>query len=510
MWEGSQFVRASGKTSPFRLFNKQEFRTMRSFGREQGEIADYRRNEEAKEKYTNDGGLDLFLLRCIDWLEATNEVVPMLIQYIIGARLVIRGRLSAGDLTMAISEGERIFSSFQRAVKAAKSLNRTLPQFEVIVDLLRRTPEIGVAPPKPPHCAPAPAPGSPEDRCFGEIEFDNVSFSYPTNKKVSILNDLTFKIEAGQCVGLMGEAGCGKSSSFALLMRFYDPLHGAIRLDGRDIKDVNPMWLRRKIGHVGQEPVLFGKSLREEVIYGLGQDPGQERLDRLAEEGQPLHFIHKKSGDGMPKFPLGWLTSCDNFSGGEKQRVALARAMVLEPSILLLDEATSALDEENQAVVMNAIEELTHPILGWAKGSKQMSAWLAESGFAKQRAALMTLSGRELVAKLEEREGHGKTGAAIACGGRIIAATVCDELASAIRRAQHTTLVIAHRLSTLQKWCARIRSLLRAAPASASLACATRSQLDSCALPPLTHARARSYICPRGRYYPHRKSTFRC
>ena len=127
--------------------------------------------------------------------------------------------------------------------------------------------------------------------------------------------------------------------------------------------------------------------------------------------------------------------------------------MVLEPSILLLDEATSALDEENQAVVMNAIEELTHPLLGWAKGSEKMSTWLIESGFEQQRPALMTLSGRELVDKLEEREHSGEMGAAIACGGRIITAQVCDELADAVRRAQHTTLVIAHRLSTLQKWC---------------------------------------------------------
>lgn len=112
----------------------------------------------------------------------------------------------------------------------------------------------------------------------------------------------------------------------------------------------------------------------------LGTDPGQQRLDRLAADGQPLSFIHKVQKDGTPKFPLGWLTRCDHFSGGEKQRVAIARAMVLEPSILLLDEATSALDEENQTAIMNAIEVLTHPALSWTAGSEEMKMFLIKSG----------------------------------------------------------------------------------------------------------------------------------
>src|SRR5690606_30724398 len=157
--------------------------------------------------------------------------------------------------------------------------------------------------------------------------------------------------EPGSIVALVGPSGGGKSTVAALISRFYDPDDGCIRLDGEDLRNLDPGWLREQIGMVSQEPVLFSTSIRENILYGR---PGAsaDAVEAAAKDAWALDFINS--------FPDGFDTMVGErgvqLSGGQKQRVAIARALLKDPSVLVLDEATSALDAESEALVKQALD----------------------------------------------------------------------------------------------------------------------------------------------------------
>ncbi len=181
----------------------------------------------------------------------------------------------------------------------------------------------------------------------GKIEFKNVSFCYPTKPNQKILNDLSFVIEPGKSVGLVGYSGCGKSTIIQLLERFYDATEGQILIDDINIKDYNLFELRKKIGLVSQEPVLFKRNVYENIRYG-NLEANKNEVYSAALSAKIEKFFNDKE--------LG--TKEDPVSGGEKQRLAIARAFLKNPVILLLDEATSALDKESEIAVQKSIDEL--------------------------------------------------------------------------------------------------------------------------------------------------------
>ena len=183
----------------------------------------------------------------------------------------------------------------------------------------------------------------------GRIEFKNVTFSYPTKPGVNILKNISFVIEPGQAAALVGYSGCGKSTIIQLLERYYDVEDGKgeILIDGINIKDYNLPELRKKIGLVGQEPVLFRRSVYENILYGK-LDAGRDEVLNAAKQACIEKFFNKKE--------LG--TKEDPVSGGEKQRLAIARVFLKDPAILLLDEATSALDKESEIEVQKSLYKL--------------------------------------------------------------------------------------------------------------------------------------------------------
>lgn len=187
----------------------------------------------------------------------------------------------------------------------------------------------------------------------GAIDFRNVTFAYPTRMEATIFNGFTLHVKPGSTVALVGPSGSGKSSAVALLERFYDCASGSISLDGVDIRRLNVRWWRQQIGLVSQEPVLFAKTIRENIAYGC---PGatQSQIEEAARMANAHDFIMS--------FPKGYDTLCGDkgaqLSGGQKQRVALARVLVMQPKILLLDEATAALDSESERIVQRALESL--------------------------------------------------------------------------------------------------------------------------------------------------------
>jgi ATP-binding cassette subfamily B protein len=167
------------------------------------------------------------------------------------------------------------------------------------------------------------------------------------------LRDLSLRVAPGEVVALVGPSGAGKSTVFQMLMRFYDPGSGAIRLDGVDIKAVDPADLRRRLAFVPQEPVIFGASIADNIAYG---SPGASR-EAIREAAK------RAAADGfIAELPQGYDTQVGErgvtLSGGERQRLAIARAILKDAPVLLLDEATSALDAENETLVQGALDAL--------------------------------------------------------------------------------------------------------------------------------------------------------
>uniref|UniRef100_UPI0037E70972 ATP-binding cassette sub-family B member 10, mitochondrial n=1 Tax=Semicossyphus pulcher TaxID=241346 RepID=UPI0037E70972 len=196
----------------------------------------------------------------------------------------------------------------------------------------------------------------PADQLKGRLEFCDVSFAYPTRKEAPIFQNLSLLVPAGTIMAVVGPSGSGKSSLVSLLLRLYDADAGIITVDGHDIRDLNPYWLRSHIGTVSQEPVLFSCSIRDNIAYGA-VDPEavtSEEIYRAARVANAYNFIQD--------FPEGFDTVVGEkgvlLSGGQKQRIAIARALLKDPKILLLDEATSALDAENEFLVQEALERL--------------------------------------------------------------------------------------------------------------------------------------------------------
>ncbi|XP_027429377.1 phosphatidylcholine translocator ABCB4 isoform X6 [Zalophus californianus] len=194
--------------------------------------------------------------------------------------------------------------------------------------------------------------GHKPDSIKGNLEFNDVHFSYPARANVKILKGLNLKVESGQTVALVGNSGCGKSTTVHLMQRLYDPDEGRINIDGQDIRTFNVRYLREIIGVVSQEPVLFSTTIAENIRYGRG-NVTMDEIKKAVKEANAYDFIMK-----LPqKFDTLVGDRGAQLSGGQKQRIAIARALVRNPKILLLDEATSALDTESEAEVQAALDK---------------------------------------------------------------------------------------------------------------------------------------------------------
>ncbi|EKX49343.1 hypothetical protein GUITHDRAFT_68014 [Guillardia theta CCMP2712] len=196
-----------------------------------------------------------------------------------------------------------------------------------------------------------------KEQLQGSITFQEVSLVYPSRPDALVLDRVSFHIDPGQVVALVGSSGSGKSSCISLIERFYEPTGGEVLLDGLSLSSYDNSFLRRHISLVGQEPVLYARSLLENIAYGLGREVEEAELRRrvtlAARQACADEFIMRME-DG---FSTHAGERGSHLSGGQKQRIAIARALVRNPSILLLDEATSALDTASEAQVQKAIDE---------------------------------------------------------------------------------------------------------------------------------------------------------
>jgi ATP-binding cassette subfamily B protein len=261
----------------------------------------------------------------------------------VGGYDVIEGRMTGGELSaflfyavltaFAVGTISEVYGDLQRAAGAAERL----------LELLATTPEITA----PAHPVAFPPP-------LGRVAFEQVSFHYPSRPDRPALDNFSLAVEPGETVALVGPSGAGKTTVFQLLLRFYDPGRGVVRVDGVDIAQADPAELRRRIGLVAQDPVIFGGSAWDNIRYGR-PDASEAELRNAAEAAAATEFLER--------LPQGFDTFLGEkgvrLSGGQRQRIAIARALLRNPPILLLDEATSALDAESERLVQEALDRLS-------------------------------------------------------------------------------------------------------------------------------------------------------
>ena len=259
---------------------------------------------------------------------------------LIGTILHIQGKATVGEIVSFMGFATLLIGRMESAVAFASRLFLQMPILEDFFDVLDAKSSV----PERPNAAVLAAPR-------GEVRFEGVGFAYPGGP--DILSDVTFTAKPGMSVALVGQTGAGKSTAMNLLQRLWDPVHGSIEIDGQDLRDVSLESLRRSIGVVFQESLLFNRSIRENLRIGRF-DATDEDLERACRQADAHEFIIRQ--------PQGYDTVVGErgatLSGGQRQRLAIARALLKDPPILILDEATSALDAATEARVSRAMSTL--------------------------------------------------------------------------------------------------------------------------------------------------------
>ena len=260
-----------------------------------------------------------------------------------GAHDVIGGRMTTGELGQFVFYALIGGGSVGALAEVWNELQRAAGGMGRIAELLNETPTIRA--PASPRRLPAPV--------KGEIRFDNVSFHYPSRPDLPALDDFNLTVNPGETVALVGPSGAGKSTVFSMLLRFHDAQSGSVRIDGVDLRDLDPAHLREHIALVPQQPTIFAASAAENIRYGK-LDATDAELQAAAEAAEADDFIRELPGGFDSQ--LGERGA--RLSGGQQQRIAIARALLKDAPILLLDEATSALDAQSERAVQHALERL--------------------------------------------------------------------------------------------------------------------------------------------------------
>jgi ATP-binding cassette subfamily B protein len=261
----------------------------------------------------------------------------------VGAQDVLAGRTTAGTLGQFVLFAVLAASGLGQLSEVWGELSQASGSAERLSEILHIEPEITA--PADPVLLPSPP--------RGEVGFDAVRFAYPSRPQAFVLDSVTFNVRAGEKVAIVGPSGAGKSTIFHLLLRFYDPVGGAITFDGVRIAAADPRELRRRIALVPQDTAIFGASVADNIRFGR-PDATMEEIARAAEQAAAAEFITRLPGGYETMVGERGVT----LSGGQRQRIAIARAILRDAPLLLLDEATSSLDAESETLVQKALARL--------------------------------------------------------------------------------------------------------------------------------------------------------
>nr|CAB3219624.1 ATP-binding cassette sub-family B member 9-like [Phallusia mammillata] len=313
--------------------------TVRSFANEEGE----------KKRYSNrlSKVFEIQLKQAFSYSGYvwSTQIFTMLFEVLVlayGGHLVLNKLMSAESIMSFVLYQYTMSDCISTIGAVYTGLMQALGAAEKVFELIERTPAMDI---HQGHQAP--------DDLEGRIKFDNVTFAYPTRKDQPVLENVSFEVSPGEVVALVGPSGGGKSSCVKLLERFYDCSNGQVLIDGRPLNQYKHEFLHEKVALVGQEPVLFARSIHDNILYGLDENNYTNYdVTQAAITANAHNFINE--------LYQGYQTETGEkgtqMSGGQKQRVAIARALVRNPRILLLDEATSALDTESEFLVQEALE----------------------------------------------------------------------------------------------------------------------------------------------------------
>jgi glucan exporter ATP-binding protein len=273
-------------------------------------------------------------------LTRASTTITMLAIFLVGIWLHIGGLATIGEIVMFMSLATMLIAKLEQAVSFANRVFLDIPRLKEFFGVLDTAPAVR-------DREDAVEPG----RVRGLVEFDNVSFSY--DGKRAAVADLAFTVLPGETIALVGATGAGKSTALALLHRAFDPQSGVVKIDGMDVRALRLAGLRRNIGVVFQEALLFNRSIADNLMVGK-PDATPEQMRAAAERAQALTFIEQHAE--------GFNTTVGergrSLSGGERQRLSIARALLKDPPILILDEATSSLDAATEGLVQAALDEV--------------------------------------------------------------------------------------------------------------------------------------------------------
>jgi len=312
-------------------------RVVKAFNAEEREIERF--TEENKENFdvTMKGAKLTALFSPVIELLAAFFIAGVLVY--VGFEL-LRGTLAQQDIGTILFVFAQVSEQIRQMSMTFSGLPHTIAALERVYSILDEEPEIKEAP----HAQKLPT-------LKGEIVFEDVSFAY--HKGIPVLKEINLRINPGEMVALVGPSGGGKTTMVNLIPRFYDPTAGVIRIDGLDIKEVTFNSLRRQIGVVAQDTILFAGTIAGNIAYGR-PNASKEEIINAAKVANAHEFIEK--------LPNGYDTLVGergvSLSGGQRQRISIARAVLLNPRILILDEATSALDTESEKLVQEALGRL--------------------------------------------------------------------------------------------------------------------------------------------------------
>jgi ATP-binding cassette subfamily B protein len=260
-----------------------------------------------------------------------------------GASDVAAGRMTGGAIAAFVFTGVLVGGAFGALTETYGDLLRGSGAAGRIHELMIARPEIHA--PAKPVALPEPA--------LGSLEYDNVTFRYPTRPEEKALHELSLAIAPGETVAVVGPSGAGKSTLFQLALRFYDPQEGRVLVDGIDLRDADPAAIRNRIAVVPQETVIFAASAKDNIRYGRW-DASDDEIVEAAKAANAHEFL-----DTLPERYDTFLgESGARLSGGQRQRIVIARALLRDAPLLLLDEATSALDAKSERLVQEALERL--------------------------------------------------------------------------------------------------------------------------------------------------------
>jgi ATP-binding cassette subfamily B protein len=313
-------------------------RTVRAFAAERYEVGRYRHGlERAFELARERSRLSTAYVASTSF--AGLAAAAVVLWY--GSRLMLRGELSMGGLTSFLVYSTLVSMALSGLTDLWADLMRASGCAERVFEMLDRQPAM-------------PSTGGERLReVQGQVEFQAVRFAYPARLDVPVLHDIDLRLQPGEVVAIVGPSGAGKSTISSLLARMYDPQAGRVLLDGKELRSLDPEWLRQRIGTVAQEPLLFASSIADNIRYGR-MDATDAEIEAAARAANAHEFISR--------FPEGYRTLVGErgvqLSGGQKQRIAIARAVLKDPRLLVLDEATSALDAESEHLVQEALERL--------------------------------------------------------------------------------------------------------------------------------------------------------